>query len=163
MIARTLALFTFVGICATAQVLWREPRVATPSDWTWGPGGQELAPRPPFEFVKEKLGGTNPKVEVRDAGGTLWTVKFGSEVHADTFAPRLLNALGYAAEPTFFVRSGSASGVHDLKRARHFIAKDGSFQNARFQLREHRTKKDADNQPWSWVDNPFVGTHELSG
>jgi hypothetical protein len=163
MITRTLALYAFVGTCATAQVLWKEPRPAIASDWTWGPGGQEIVPRPPFQFVKEKLDGTNPKVEVQDAAGRLWTVKFGSEVHADTFAPRFLNALGYAAEPTFFVRSGLFNGVHGLKRARHFISKDGSFQSARFKLREHRAKKAVDNQLWSWIDNPFVGTHELSG
>jgi hypothetical protein len=122
-----------------------------------------MFPRPPFQFVKEKLTGTNPKVEVRDAAGRLWTVKFGAEVNADTFCPRLLNALGYAAQPTFFVRSGSIGGVHDLKRARHFVSKDGSFQSARFKLREHHAKDDADNKSWSWVDNPFVATHELSG
>jgi hypothetical protein len=109
------------------------------------------------------LTGTNPKVEVRDAAGRLWTVKFGAEVNTDTFAPRLLSALGYAAQPTFFVGTGSIGGVQDLKRARHFISKDGSFQSARFKLREHHAKDDADSKSWSWVDNPFVGTHELSG
>src|SRR6266853_5597538 len=161
--AGKLTLYAFACVCATAQVLWRDPQPATVSEWTWGPGGQEMAPRPPFEFMKEKLDGTNPKVEVRDAAGRVWTVKLGSEVHADTFAPRLLNALGYAAQPTFFVRSGSIGGVQDLKRARRFISKDGSFQSARFKLREHHGKYDADSKSWSWVDNPFVGTHELSG
>jgi hypothetical protein len=123
--SRILALYVFVSFCVPAQVLWKEPRPPTASDWTWGPGGQEMAPRPPFEFVKESLEGTNPKVEVRDAVRRLWTVKFGSEVHADTFAPRFLNALGYAAEPTFFVAGGSINGVHGLKRARRFISKDG--------------------------------------
>jgi Protein of unknown function (DUF1501) len=42
-----------------------------------GPGGDETAPRPPFQFVKGKLSGTNAKVEVGDAGGRLWNVKFG--------------------------------------------------------------------------------------
>lgn len=163
MITRTLALYALVSICAAAQVLWKEPRPAIASAWIWGPGGQEMAPRAPFEFVKEKLDGTNPKVEVQDAAGRLWTVKFGSEVHADTFAPRFLNALGYAAEPTFFVRSGSVNGVHGLKRASHFISKDGSFESARFKLREHRAKKAVNNQLWSWIDNPFVGTQALGG
>jgi hypothetical protein len=161
--AGRLILFALAGVCATAQVLWRDPRPTTISDWTWGPGGEPMFPRPPFQFVKEKLTGTNPKVEVRDAAGRLWTVKFGAEVNADTFCPRLLNALGYAAQPTFFVRSGSIGGVHDLKRARHFVSKDGSFQSARFKLREHHAKDDADSKSWSWVDNPFVGTHELGG
>ena len=122
-----------------------------------------MAPRPPFRFVKEKTTGTNPKVEVRDAAGRTWTVKFGAEVHADTFSARLLNAVGYAALPTYYVASGSIADVHDLKRAKHFVSKDGSFKRARFKLKEHHAKADDANKSWSWVNNPFVGTRELGG
>jgi len=94
------ALYALMSVSASAQLLWKEPQPANTSVWTSGPGGEETAPQPLFQFVKEKLTGTNPKVEVRDVNGRLWTVKFGAEVHSDTFAPRLLNALGYAAEPT---------------------------------------------------------------
>jgi hypothetical protein len=90
-------------------------------------------------------------------------VKFGAEVHGDTFAPRLLNAVGYAAEPTFFMQSGSITSAHDLKRAKHYISKAGSFQSARFKLHQPRDKTDLDDPSWSWVENPFVGTHELGG
>jgi hypothetical protein len=161
--AAALILCFPLSLGVAAQQLWKEPPLTTTSDWTWGPGGQTMAPRPPFQFVKEKLDGTNPKVEVRDDAGILWTVKFGSEVHADTFAPRFLNAVGYAAEPTFFVPSGSIAGAHGLKRAKHYISKTGSFQSARFKLHEHRAKAERDDQPWSWVENPFVGIHELAG
>jgi hypothetical protein len=122
-----------------------------------------MAPRPPFEFLKENLGGTNPKVEVRDAAGRFWVIKFGSEVHADTFASRLLSALGYAAEPTFFVRSGSINKLHGLKRAKRFISKEGSFHDARFKLRSQEAEAGSDKVAWSWVANPFVGSRELGG
>jgi hypothetical protein len=158
----TLAVCVFASVCASAQMLWKEPQPPSISAWIWGPGGEETAPHPPFRFVKEKLSGTNPKVEVRDAAGRLWTVKFGSEVHSDTFAPRFVSALGYAAEPTFFVQSGSVSGVHDLKRAKYFISKNGSFHSASFKLHQ-RARRDADKGAWSWVDNPFVGSRELGG
>jgi hypothetical protein len=46
-----------------------------------------------------------------------------------TFVPRLLNAVGYAGEPTCFVSSGSIEGAHDLKHAKNFISNDGSFQS----------------------------------
>jgi hypothetical protein len=144
-------------------MLWTEPQPAGIYEWTWGPGGREAAPHPPFQFVKEKPNGTNPKVEVRDAEGKHWIVKFGSEVHADTFAPRLLDALGYAAEPTFFLPSGSINDTHDLKRAKKFISRDGSFTKARFKLHKKASDGDVDNAAWSWVDNPFVGTRELGG
>jgi hypothetical protein len=162
MLARTLALFALASICATAQVLWKEPPRFTSADWTWGPGGQEMAPRPPFRFLKEKFGGTNPKVEVRDAAKRRWVVKFGSEVHSDTFMSRLTSALGYAAEPTYFVAAGSIEGVHGLKRAKYFISKDGSFREARFKLRDRESDTDPD-KTWSWAENPFVGSRELGG
>jgi hypothetical protein len=142
---------------ATAQVLWKEPPTLTVSDWASGPSGAEAAPRPPFKFVKENLDGTNPKLDVTDAVGRTWVVKFGSEVHSDTFAARFLYATGYASAPTFFVQSGVIENVHGLKRAKPFLMKGGSFHNARFKLHQHHKGQ------WSWVDNPFKGTTELGG
>src|SRR5215475_8110871 len=100
------ALFTAaVGLAETAakdqsleRIVWRAPQLLSTSDWVWGPGGKETAPVPPFKFVKENMGGTNPKVNVKDARGALWIVKFGGEVHAEVFASRLLYATGYSAE-----------------------------------------------------------------
>src|SRR5260370_10335932 len=109
--AAALILCTFVTVSATAQILWKEPQPTTISDWTWGPGGEEMAPRPPFQFVKEKFTGTNPKAEVRDAVERRRIVKFGSEVHADTFASQLLTAVGYAAETPYFVRNRAINTV----------------------------------------------------
>ena len=158
-----LTLHALFPLCGFTQTLWREPPPATVSDFIWGPGGEQAAPRPPFRFLKEKLSGTNPKVDVLDATGRHWIVKFGSEVHADTFAPRLLNALGYAAAPTYYVADGSMQSVHDLKRAKHFISKDGSFRTARFKLHCSGAESDVENVAWSWVSNPFMGSRELGG
>ncbi len=163
MFTRTLTLYLLIGSCATAQVLWKEPPKFTTSDWNWGPGGQTIAPRPPFRFVKEKFGGTNPKIEVRDGADRRWVVKFGSEVHTDTFLARLVSALGYAAEPTYFVPAGTIQEVHGLKRAKYFIAKDGSFRSARFRLDASRSGSNKASEAWSWADNPFIGSHELGG
>ena len=92
-------------------------------------------------------------------------VSFG--LHSDVFAARLLYALGYEAQATYFVRSGVVSGTHDLKRARPFIGKGGEFSYARFKL--HESKKvtrveryglDVDEQPLrrnsrtEWSQNP---------
>ncbi len=142
---------------AAAQVLWKKPPALSVSDWVSGPGGAEAAPRPPFRFVKENLDGTNPKIDVKDAAGRTWVVKFGGEVHSDTFAARFLYATGFAAVPTFFVESGVIENVTGLKRAKIFVKKDGSFRNARFKLHERHKRQ------WSWNDNPFEGTRELGG
>lgn len=145
------------------KLLWHPPPPMTPSDWYWGAGGEDLAPTPPFRFIKEDFGGTNPKVKVKDARGREWTVKFGHEVHSDTFTPRLVYAAGYFAEPTYFVREGVIEGAHHLKRAKPFITKKGAFRYARFKFHDKNALPYADDYTWSWKDNPFVGSRELSG
>jgi hypothetical protein len=163
--AFALGLAILAGTSARSQTLWKEPPPVTLSDWTFGPGGSESAPEPPFTFLKEKMDGTNPKIEVRDPANRIWVVKFGSEVHSDTFAPRLLHVLGYAATPTYYVGEGNISEIRGLKRAKYFVSKTGAFRNARFKLHHDDAAGAAGprNTTWSWVDNPFVGSHELGG
>jgi len=70
--------------------------------------------------------------------------------------------MGYAAEPTFFIESGSIEGALGLKRAKRFVSKDGSFRVARFKLHV-KGSADDESQSWSWNENPFVGSREFSG
>lgn len=144
-------------------VLWQEPGRITTADWIWGPGGEARAPKAPFEFLEEDFNGTNAKIKVRDAKGDRWIVKFGGEDHGDVFVARLLFALGYAAEPSYFVRSGVITGVHGLRRAKPFIGKQGEFAYARFKLHESKKAAGIEGMEWSWNHNPFLGTHELGG
>jgi len=154
---RFAAAMGLMALAASAQVLWKEPAAMSVEDWVWGPGGKQAAPQPPYTFLKENLDGTNPKIDVKDAAGRTWVVKFGSEIHSDTFAARFVYAMGYATSPAFFVPDGNIAGVQGLKRAKVFVAKDGSFRNARFKLHErHKTQ-------WSWVENPFLNSQELGG
>ncbi len=143
-------------------VLWHNPGRVDALDLAGGPGGKTGQPRPPFTFVEEDLGGSNPKVKVTDANGTHWAVKFGEEVRAENFAARLAWAVGYFTEVNYYVASGTAVGAHNLKRAKSWIAEDGHFADARFQLRAKNPEflRDLD---WAWNDNPFVGSRELSG
>lgn len=122
-----------------------------------------MAPQPPFHFVGEDFHGTNPKIRVRDAKGEQWTVKFGGEIHGDIFASRLLYALGYLTQPSYYVARGTIAGVHGLKRAKAFIARDGSFRFARFKLHDHKMLAPLDGDGWPWMENPFVGTPQLNG
>jgi hypothetical protein len=145
------------------SVIWQAPGKVTLNDWIWGPGGVVRAPKPPFEFLEEDFKGTNPKIKVRDAKGDQWIVKFGGENHGDVFASRLLYAVGYVTQPSYFVARGVIVGAHDLRRAKPFLAKGGAFTYARFKLRDHKTLTHVDGQTWSWNDNPFVGTEELNG
>jgi hypothetical protein len=144
------------------DVLWHDPGNVEHLDFRYGVGGHDLIPQPPFTFVKEDLSGTTAKVQVRDGRGRNWAVRFGAKAGPDVFASRLAWALGYYAEPTYYVASGQIRGVHDLRRARHFIGLGGQFDSARFQLRSQHPEflKDVS---WAWDQNPFLGTHQLQG
>ncbi len=145
-----------------AQVLWRNPGAVEKLDFAGGPGGRSGAPKPPFRFVEENLSGTNPKVKVTDATGRHWSVKWGPEVHAETFAARLVWAAGYDVTPNYFLPRGQIHGVKGLTRAKKYVDEKGNFTNARFSLRDKPFKllKDED---WDWNKNPFVGTPEFNG
>ena len=145
------------------NLIWQNPGNVAALNLAWGEGGQAGAPKPPFTFVKEDTGGTNPKIEVRDAAGVIWGVKWGEEIHAEVFASRLVWAVGYYVEPAYFVASGKVSGVTGLDRAKKYVEPDGTFQNTRFEKKDKSITKLSDEQSWRYDSNPFVGTRELNG
>lgn len=149
---------------AITPLVWRDPGPITSLDFAGGAGGKQGAPQPPFTFLEENTKGTNPKVKVKDANGVEWSVKWGTEVNAETFATRMIWAAGYAVEPAYFVGSGKIEGATGLERAKSKVGADGSFTDARFERGKAKgVKKLEDEQSWSWVQNPFVGTKELNG
>ena len=143
--------------------VWHDPGAVEALDFVNGPGGQKHAPKPPFIFVEEDTGGTSPKVKVTDATGRTWGVKWGSEIHSEVFASRLVWAAGYYVEAAYFVKAGRIQGVTKLGRARKYVESNGSFTNARFELKEKGTSKQTDKESWRWDRNPFFGTRELNG
>ena len=148
---------------ALPQVLWRAPRNLTVQDWTCGPDGCDQAPKPPFQFIKEDTGGTNPKISVRDSAGHEWSVKFGAEAIPECFASRFVTALGYLAEPTYFVATMKVEGVQKLQRARWVAKKDGIFNKGRFERRGQKDFVFLEGRTWPWMNNRFQGSHELAG
>ncbi|HEY8461239.1 MAG TPA: hypothetical protein VIM99_12710 [Blastocatellia bacterium] len=145
-------------------IIWTDPGAVEQLDFVYGVGGESGAPKPPFTFIEESLSGSNPKVRVKDANGVEWTAKFGTEVNAETFATRIAWAVGYFVEPAYFVPSGKIENLGPLTRAKKSIRPDGSFVDARFERRREKgVKKLDDEQSWSWIDNPFLGSKELHG
>src|SRR5262249_58674885 len=141
-----------------------DPSAVEGLDFAAGAGGRAHMPNPPFTFVEENLSGSNPKVRVTDANGTKWTAKFGSEVNAETFATRIAWAAGYFVELAYFVPSGKIEKLGHLDRAKKSVRPDGSFTDSRFELhREKGVKKLQEEESWSWIQNPFLGTKELNG
>jgi hypothetical protein len=145
-----------LALFAVTAVLWQEPGRVEAFDMA----AANTAPRPPYTFLKEDMGGTGPKVLVRDAAGIEWRVKGGHDVKPETFITRFVTALGYFAETTHFLADGRIENVTALKRASGFIKPDGTFTWASFEKREPNAKFAGS---WSWIDNPFVGTPELKG
>jgi hypothetical protein len=140
----TLALFA-------AAVLWSDPGAVGSLDLAGGPGGRDGAPKAPFVFHSEELGGTSPKLIVTDANRRKWTVKFGPEVKAETFATRIVWAAGFFAEPAYFVPEGHLDSVGKLGRAAEFV-KDGRFKDARFELRDNMSIRYLPGKKWSLDD-----------
>ncbi len=144
-------------------LLWQAPPSMTGEEWSCGADGCAGAPAPPFHFLSEDSGGTSPKFSVADRKGRTWSAKFGAEVIPECFGARFVRALGYFTETTYYVASGSIDDVTRIHRARHVVQKDGTFQRARFQLRNAREFEFLKGRTWAWDENPFRGTHELAG
>ncbi|MEI9973569.1 MAG: hypothetical protein WDO73_16930 [Ignavibacteriota bacterium] len=65
------------------------------------------------------------------------------------FGSRLLLAMGYLAQPTYFVGSGTVSGVHGLKRAKPFVHKDGSSPMPASNLHEGKKALRVEDKDWT--------------
>jgi hypothetical protein len=143
-------------------VLWTDPGEVRSLDFTYGVGGPEKQPQPPFRFVEEDISATSPKVTVTDASGATWSVKWGREARPSVFCSRLLWASGYFVQPEYFVANGRVEGARGLTRADQFISGVVSFKNARFQLRADSPKFLSDEH-WTLAENPFVDSRELQG
>jgi hypothetical protein len=155
----------------TNSVLWRAPGDVASLDLFAGPGGRDTAPQPPFVYKEAAGVGTNPKIVATDARNQTWEVKWGHEVKAEPFAVRLLWAVGYLVEPSYFVESGQIQGAEHLDRGdpRHDRrasvvdrSQGNAFSHARFELRDPRATF-VKGSAWAWDSNPFVGSKELAG
>ena len=145
------------------NVLWIDPGDVASLDFTYGQGGKDTLPEPPFTFVKEDMTGSNPKVLVKDAKNRTWSVKWGKESHSDVFGSRIAWACGYVTEVEHYIGHGQILNVKGpLKRAGSEIQNGGYFDSARFQLRGDYPKFLV-NTSWSWVNNPFRDTPQLNG
>jgi hypothetical protein len=143
--------------------IWRNPGTLTAADLRFGPGGEAGAPQSPFTFIKEHFSGSQPCVAVRDARRRIWRVKWGHEVRPESFAVRVAHACGYFAEVTHYVPEGTIDGAVSLTRARSCIGDDCRFVEARFELEDPNVRMLFGEHSWSWDDNPFVGSPQLSG
>jgi hypothetical protein len=143
----------------SAAILWRDPGNIQNRDLYYGPGSKALAPLPPFHFVKEVKEGGMPKFDVEDARGVKWRVKLGPEAQSETAASRLLWAIGYNAEESYYLDLARIRGLRKLSRGQKYVAGD-TVRSARFEPRRENVER---GKEWGWSKNPFKNTRELSG
>ncbi len=166
-----IAALSLAGLSTTARVktkrqhgrgnavLWRDPGNIRHRDLYYGPGSKELAPKPPFRFVKEVKEGGMPKFDVEDARGVKWRVKLGPEAQAETVATRLVWAVGYNAEESYYFDRAHINGLRKLSRGQKYVEGE-SVRGARFEPRRENIER---GKRWDWSKNPFKGTRELNG
>jgi hypothetical protein len=129
-------------------VIWREPADIATRDLFLGPGGEAMKPdMSKITFIEDRPGGYSIKYLVRDGAGRKWVTKRREEAQPETAATRLVWAVGYYTDITYFARSVLIGGK-------------GMFFNVRFEARPEGVKR---LDPWAWDKNPFVGTRELQG
>ena len=150
-------------LTSVRHVLWRDPGPIAALDLAEGPGGAEGRPAPPFRFLEEHLGGTQPCLSVTDARGRRWRAKWGEEVNSETFAVRFAWACGYFAEVTYYLADGTVEGATQLQRASPCLDENHRFTAARFELDDPSVVKHFEEHSWAWNDNPFLGSRELQG
>ena len=140
-------------------ILWRDPGNIRKRDLYYGPGSKALAPAPPFRFLKEVKEGGMPKFDVEDAHGVKWRVKLGPEAQSETVSSRLLWAVGYNAEESYYFDRANIAGLGRLSRGQQYVNGE-SVRGARF---EPRRKNIDRGKEWDWSKNPFKNTRELNG
>ncbi|HYP28330.1 MAG TPA: hypothetical protein VE262_16565 [Blastocatellia bacterium] len=141
-------------------VMWRDPGKIEAKDLRYGPGSAARAPAPPFRFLKEDKDGESPKFKVKDSRNVEWSVKLGPEAQTETVATRLLWAVGYFAEESYYFDRVRVQGLPRLSRGMDYVEGPGTVRGVRFEPRRPGVTR-ADT--WDWNDNPFAGRRELSG
>src|SRR5687767_1960457 len=154
-----LAAPAFAQTPASPAVIWNDRGDPSTLDLSTGPGGKDREPGTRLAFIKENSGGTSPKFEVQDERGVVWKVKLGEEAKSETAAARLLWAAGYIVDEDYYRASMQVAGLPRLSRGREFVTGGETVTGARLE----RDTTDQSSTPWSWYDNPFIGTREFNG
>jgi hypothetical protein len=145
---------TLPGPPGAAQIaeLWVEPERGR--DLFHGVGGKRLAPDPAARYtvIEIKRGGFSRGYTVVGPDGREWSVKFPPEAPTEIVASRIHWGIGYHQPPVYYLQQ--------------WTAKDATSPNPQLPARFREKKPDfhgLDSEvPWSYYENPFVGTRQLN-
>jgi hypothetical protein len=136
---------------AAIEELWQEPGL---DRLNLTDGVAADVPKPAvdghYQLLETNTGGFSTTYRVRDELGLEWSVKIGPEAQTEVVSSRIVWALGYHQVPSYFVKRWVA--VED--------GKSRTLGGARFRPRRMPMKSAG---PWSWHQNPFVGTRPYRG
>ena len=146
---------TLPGAPTSAQLaqLWIEPDPGR--DLFWGVGGKRLAPDPSatYTVIGVKRTGFSSGYDVEGPGEREWSAKFPPEAPTEVVASRLHWAVGYHQPPIYYLAE--------------WRAEKAPSPNPQLPARFREKKPDLhgldDKGSWSYYQNPFVGTVQLSG
>ena len=138
---------------ATLAQLWVNPDPGR--DLYWGVGGKALMPdaSATYTVIEIKRSGFSKGYTVTSPDGHEWSAKFPPEASTEVVASRLHWGIGYHQPPIYYVpewRAEKATSPNPQLPAR-FREKKPDFHGL-----------DAKGT-WSYYQNPFVGTPQLSG
>lgn len=133
--------------------LWIKPEPNR--DLFWGVGGKRLAPDSTARYtvIEIKRGGFSRGYDVVGPDDREWSVKFPPEAPTEVVASRIFWGVGYHQPPIYYLANWHAEKA----------TSPNPQLPARFREKEPDLHGLDDDGTWSYYENPFVGTRELSG
>jgi hypothetical protein len=133
--------------------LWIEPEPGR--DLFHGVGGPRLRPSPAatYTVIKIKKGGFSEGYTVLDPQRREWSVKLYPEARTEVVASRILWGVGYHQPPIYALEEWWAEGARS----------ENPQPVARFREERPDFHGLTELQPWSYSDNPFLGSRPLAG
>ena len=138
---------------AALAELWVQPQ--PDRDLFNGVGGARLAPDPfaNYSVIKIKKGGFSEGYTVVDPARRVWSAKLYPEARTEVVASRIVWAVGYHQPPAYALEGWLAKGARS----------ENPQPVARFREETPDFHGLTEAGPWSYAENPFVGTQPLKG
>ena len=133
--------------------LWARPE--SNRDLFYGVGGARLAPDPSavYTVIDLKRSGFSRGYTVKDPRDREWSAKFPPEAPTEVTASRILWGVGYHQPPLYYLAQWNAA---------HAPSPNPQLP-ARFREKTPELHGLNAKDPWSYYQNPFVGTREMNG
>jgi len=141
------------SVQAPLAELWVEPEANR--DLFHGVGGPKLAPDPKAKYtvIEMKQGGYSRGYTVVDPNKHEWSVKFPPEAGTEIIASRIHWGIGYHQPPIYLLSEWTAAKA----------TSPNPQMPARFREKNPDFHGLDPGDPWSYFNNPFVGTTQMNG